>query len=196
MDDTPSLRTSVTLLVRLREHPEDQEAWTRFVNHYGPMLYRWSRRWGLQDADAQDVSQRVLVKLVSRLRQLTYDPSRSFRAWLHTLARHAWSDYLSDQSRAALGGTDSALFEIAAQEDFSRRLQEAFDAEVYELARLRVQDRVEPHTWEAYHLLAVDGQSGADVAQRLGMKVATVYVARSKVQKMLQEEVSRLQEQS
>jgi len=36
--------------------------------------------------------------------------------------------------------------------------------------------------------------SGADVAAALGMKVATVFVARSKVQKMLQEEIRKLEE--
>jgi RNA polymerase sigma-70 factor (ECF subfamily) len=194
MHDTPNASTSVTLLVRLREHPDDQHAWERFVKHYGPMLYRWCRRWGLQDADAQDVTQRVLLKLTSKLGQLQYDPGKSFRAWLHTLARHAWSDYVEDQGRSGLRGADSALFETAAQDDFAQRLQVAFDEEALELAQQRVQTRVEPHTWEAFRLLAVDGSSGADVAARLGMKIATVYVARSKVQKMLQEEVCRIQE--
>ena len=193
MDDTPNASTSVTLLVRLRDHPDDQNAWERFVKHYGPMLYRWCRRWGLQDADAQDVTQRVLLKLTSKLSQLQYDPSKSFRAWLHTLAHHAWSDYVTDQGRMGLRGADSALFESAAQDDFAQRLQDAFDEEALELAQQRVQTRVEPHTWEAFRLLAVDGSSGAEVAARLGMKVATVYVARSKVQKMLQEEVCRIQ---
>ena len=59
------------------------------------------------------------------------------------------------------------------------------------MARVRL--RVQPHTWEAFRMVALDGMSGAAVGERLGMKVATVYVARSKVQKMLQEEVRRLQ---
>ena len=56
----------------------------------------------------------------------------------------------------------------------------------------RVRLRVEPRTWDAFQLLAIEGRSGAEVAQRLQMKVATVFVARSKVQRMLREEVSRL----
>jgi RNA polymerase sigma-70 factor (ECF subfamily) len=40
----------------------------------------------------------------------------------------------------------------------------------------------------------VKGESGAEAAQALGMKVATVFVARSKVQKMLQEEIRKLEE--
>ena len=57
----------------------------------------------------------------------------------------------------------------------------------------RVRLRVQPRTWQAFHLLAVEGRSGAEAAERLGMKVATAFVARSKVQKMIQDEVRKLE---
>ena len=58
----------------------------------------------------------------------------------------------------------------------------------------RVQRRVEPHTWDAFRLLALEGCSGAEAAGKLGMKVATVFVARSKVQKLLRQELAKLDE--
>jgi hypothetical protein len=57
----------------------------------------------------------------------------------------------------------------------------------------RVRLRVRPHTWQAFHLLAVGGRSGAEAAERLDMKVAPVFVARSKVQKVPLEEVRKLE---
>jgi DNA-directed RNA polymerase specialized sigma24 family protein len=66
------------------------------------------------------------------------------------------------------------------------------DQEQLAQARTQVQQRVEAHTWEAFHLTAVEGLSGAEVAERLGLKLATVFKAKSKVQKMLQAEVARL----
>ena len=84
------------------------------------------------------------------------------------------------------------LAAVEAQEDLACRLAEAFDQEVLKEAAARVRLRVEPRTWDAFHLLAVEGRSGAEAAQQLRMKVATVFVARSKVQRMLREEVSRL----
>jgi DNA-directed RNA polymerase specialized sigma24 family protein len=62
------------------------------------------------------------------------------------------------------------------------------------MARVRL--RVQPHTWQAFQLLALEGRSGAEVAAQLNMKVATVFVARSKVQKMIQEEVRQLEGRS
>jgi RNA polymerase sigma-70 factor (ECF subfamily) len=43
--------------------------------------------------------------------------------------------------------------------------------------------------------MAIDGLSAVEVAQRLGMKVATVFVARSRVQRMLREEIARLEQE-
>jgi hypothetical protein len=55
-----------------------------------------------------------------------------------------------------------------------------------------VRGRVEPHTWEAFRLTALEGASGAAVGEQLHLKVATVFKARSKVQKMLQEQIREL----
>jgi len=40
---------------RLSVPAVDPEAWAEFVRRYGPMVYRWCLRWGLQEADAQDM---------------------------------------------------------------------------------------------------------------------------------------------
>ena len=66
--------TRVTLLERLRHDPANQAAWNEFVGQYGPTLYRWCRGLGLQEADAEDVTQMVLLRLVAKLRTFAYDP--------------------------------------------------------------------------------------------------------------------------
>ena len=196
-DSTPS--TSTTLLGRLRQDPADQAAWAEFVRRYGPQVYRWCRTWRLQEADAEDVTQAVLVRLSARMRTFTHDPARSFRAYLMTLARYAWCDFLetSKQPGAGGGGSDvlGMLETVEAGDDLVRRLNEQFDQEVLAEAQARVRQRVEPHTWEAFRLTALEGLSGAEAAARLGLKVATVYKAKSKVQQMLHEEVARLDRQ-
>ena len=85
MRDAPDLRTSASLLGRLRHQPTDQEAWSEFVDRYGEKIYGWCRRWHLQDADAKDVTQAVLASLCIKMRTFSYDPGLSFRGWLRTL---------------------------------------------------------------------------------------------------------------
>ena len=77
---------------------------------------------------------------------------------------------------------------VEARADLEQRLDDAFNAEVLDLAMHRVKQRVKTATWEAFHLTAVEGLSGADAAKKLDMPVAHVFVAKNRVQKMLQEE--------
>jgi RNA polymerase sigma-70 factor (ECF subfamily) len=175
--------------------PADQAAWVQFTERYGRKIYAWCRRWNIQGADAEDLTQDVLLKLAEKMQTFDYDPSRSFRAWLKTVTRHAWSDSWSGRKAAVAAGGSQALellHTVEAREDLVRRLEEEFDRELLDEAMNRVRIRVIPRTWEAFERTALQGQSGAEAAQELGMKVATVFVARSKVQKMLQEEMQKL----
>jgi RNA polymerase sigma factor (sigma-70 family) len=189
-------RTRVTLLGRLGRDQSDPQAWSEFVEHYGRKIYGWCRNWGLQDADAQDVTQHVLLKLVDRFRDFRYEPGRSFRAWLKTLTHHAWHDYLKARRRSGQGTGDGSMLglvaDVEAREELALRLQDVFDRELLDEAMARVRLRIEPRTWDAFRLLTFDDWSGAQTAQHLGMKVATVFVSRSKVLRMIREEVTRL----
>jgi RNA polymerase sigma-70 factor (ECF subfamily) len=197
MDNSSGSRTSATLLGRLRQDATDQEAWGAFVARYSPRIYSWCRHWKLQEADAQDVTQNVLVTLAQKMSSFAYDPARSFRGWLRTITEHALSDFLASRQRAVLGSGDTQVEEmlhtVEARSDLVSRLDREFDQELLEEARARVQVRVEPHTWEAFHLTALEGLSGADTAERLGLQVTAVFKAKSRVQRMLQEELRKLE---
>ena len=185
--------TSPTLLGQLQRDPNDEEAWREFVRRYGPKVYRWCRSWKLQPADANDVTQNVLLKLVRRMRTFHYDPTRSFRAWLKTLTHHALSDFLKD-CRAKGSGVTEPLQETAARDSLVQSLQEEFDQELLDEALARVRLRIAPKKWAAFRLTALDGLSGKEAAAQLDMKVATVFTAKSKVLQMVQEERRRLEE--
>ena len=197
MSDASDSRTRVSLLDRICQNPGDQVAWNEFVSRYSPKIDRWCRRWGLQEADAQDVTQMVLLQLATKMRRFAYDPTRSFRAWLKTLTQHAWSDFVADRQRAVTAKGDSQMMEalgtLEARKDLETCLEEAFDLELMELATLRVRQQVEPRTWEAFRLTALEGLSGAEAAAHLGMQVDAVFKAKSNVKKRLQEEIRQLE---
>jgi len=188
--------TRITLLSRLKSVPDDPSAWAEFVHRYGRKIIAWCRSWGLQEADAQDVTQNVFLNLTTSLRDFRYDSRGCFRAWLKTITHHAWRDYLEKRNKLVTPSecdlVHDQLSAFEARDDLSTRLTELVEQELFREAAARVRLRVEPRTWDAFRLLAIDGQSGAQTARQLGMKVATVFVARSKVQRMLCEEVKRL----
>jgi RNA polymerase sigma-70 factor (ECF subfamily) len=187
--------TSLTLLERLQNNPEDPKAWSLFVERYQPRIRRWCLTWGLQESDADDLSQDVLVKLFGALRKFRYDPARSFRAWLRTITQHAWIDFLAARRRdpgKPFARMDTIAGSAEAFSDLERQIEDAFDRELLEVATRRVRKRVKPATWDAFQLTAVDGLSGADAASKLKIPVAHVFVAKRRVQLMLQEEVGFL----
>jgi RNA polymerase sigma-70 factor (ECF subfamily) len=184
-------------LARLRRDVLDQAAWGEFVRCYGRRIEIWCRKWDLQEADVQDLTQTVLAELAAKMRTFVYDPARSFRAYLKTLVRYAWCDFLEKRKRQQVGSGDTQDWELLltapAREDLERQLVEEFDRELLDQAVERVRQRVKPHTWEAYRLTAVEGLSGASAAARLDLQVMTVFKAKSKVKRMLQAEIRDLE---
>ena len=140
---------SVTIAPILESTPR-QAAWQEFARRYEPRLLGWCKHWRLHEADARDVTQTILLQLMTKLQSFEYDPTRSFRAWLKTLTHHAWQDLLvrRRQLQTNLGAMvkSDPLSTLEARNDLQTRLQEAFDLEVMDLAMERVQTRVEPNT--------------------------------------------------
>jgi len=196
MANDSSSATSPTLLGRLRLSPGDQQAWGQFVDRYGRKIYGWIRARGLQEADAQDVTQNVLVELARQMSSFEYRSTGSFRSWLRTIAYRAWCDFLKSRQRA--GGAplgDNILTQLAGPdvaEDMMKHLDEECEREMMEEAMIRVRLRVHPSTWQSFVMTALEGKAGAEVAAALNLKVGTVWVNRSKVTKMLQVEIQRL----
>ncbi len=197
MSEANSSRTSVTLLGRLRLDAGDQAAWNDFVARYEPKILLWCRGWGLQESDARDVAQDVLLKLHRLLAKFAYDPSRSFRGWLRTLTHHAWRDLVDDRRRKGMGSGDTAMQEffqnVAAGDTLVEHLEEEYRSELLDQAMELVRARVEPRTWDAFRLTTFEGCSGATVADRLEMKITRVYTAKSEVKRMIRAEVRMLE---
>jgi len=196
MGDIETPRTSQTLLRRVAQPDFDQTAWNEFVDLYGPLVFRWCCAWGLQAADAEDVTQNVLLDLARQMTSFEYSPSGSFRGWLRTVTRRARCDHFSHSSRPGGGSGDSRvlrlLLSVEARDALAQQCAADCDRELFELAAAQVRLRVEPRTWESFRLTAVEGLSGAAAAQRLGLAVLAVFQNKSRVQRMLRDEIRRL----
>jgi RNA polymerase sigma factor (sigma-70 family) len=177
--------------------PKDQAAWDDFVARYQPKILEWCHRWRLQESDAHDVTQAVLLKLSRLMATFDYDPSRSFRGWLKTLTHHAWRDLVDERKRGGIASGDSRIGEffesLEAGDDLVRHLDKEFHRELMDQAMVLVRPRVEPRTWDAFRLTALEGCSGAAAAAQLEMKVARVYVAKSEVKAMIRQEIRKLE---
>ena len=107
--------TRPSLLLRLRD-PLDEPAWRHFVELYAPVVYGYARKQGLQDADASDICQDVLVGVARSVGRLEYDPAKgAFRNWLFTIVRRKLALWWTAQGRQAAWSGDSAMHRMLEQ---------------------------------------------------------------------------------
>ncbi len=183
--------TSITLLERLRR-PDDQQAWARFVEIYAPLLFHWARRAGLNEPDAADLVQDVLLLLLEKLPDFAYDPQKTFRGWLRTVTLNKWRE--KQRRREVTQAAGAPLDQLPAQEESEK----FWDVEYrqYLLGRVMetMQATFQPTSWKACCQMVVAGRPAQDVASELGISVAAVYMAKSRVLKRLREELTGLWE--
>jgi RNA polymerase sigma-70 factor (ECF subfamily) len=191
-------KTRPSLLLRIRDE-RDGAAWSQFVDIYAPLIYGFSRKRGLQDADAADVTQDVLQTVCSAIKQFDYDPQMgSFRSWLFTVARNKLHKKHASARRpgAGAGGTD-AIEKIESHPDpaldENAAWEEEYEQRLFAWAADQVQGDVNPKTWQAFAQTAVEGKKARDVAKELGMTVAAVYLAKSRVTQRLKALIEQLQ---
>ncbi len=183
MAEIPPTRAS--LLVRLRD-PQDQAAWTEFIALYGPLVYNYARKQGLQDADAADLGQEVLRAVAGCVGRLEYDPSRgSFRNWLFTVVRRKLSTWRSARGNRVRGSGDPATQQLLEQHPAPAPDEAEWEAEwedqVFSWACAQVRKDVTDSTWQAFWRTALEGQPTKRVAAELGLTPTAVYLARRRV---------------
>lgn len=183
--------TSVSLLLRLRRGA-DQAAWDRFVELYTPLMYRWTTRLGAQSADARDVVQDVLVRLITVLPTFDYDRGRSFRAWLRTVVTNKWRERLRKPVPFAV--SESALDGLAGHHEDGLWNDAEDQAEICRHALELIRPEYAPTTWAAFMQTAVEGRPVAVTAAELGLSTNSVYLARSRILARLRQEIAGLWE--
>lgn len=188
MHEFPETRDSLLLQIR---DPSDRESWYEFAAIYRPIVYRMARRRGLQDADAQDLAQRVLLSVADAISDWESDPQRArFRNWLSRVARNEIVDaFRRIRPDAGKGGTTvvKQLAEQPASTD--DEFEQDRHRELFRWAAKEIYNEFADETWIAFWQTTVDAIPIEDVAAELGKSVGAVYTARSRVMKRLQEKV-------
>ncbi len=189
--------TRATLLVRLKD-PRDTVAWSEFVDLYGPVVYGFARKRGLQDSDAADMVQEVLRSVARNADRMEYDPKKgTFRGWLYTVTRNKIYNFLTSQKRRPRAAGDvSSQERLEALADPSNQSEADWELEYQRRLSSKAMDRVkhefQPATWQAFVGTAVEGRQALEVGQALKMSPGAVYVAKSRVLARLRDEVQKL----
>lgn len=191
MTSLPETRES--LLVQIRD-PGDAAAWERFVTVYRPAVFRLAVRCGLQETDAEDLAQRVMISVSRAIGGWTKDAKRgTFRGWLLRIARNEIINALTRRPKdAGRGGTSvvNQLEQCASTKDSVEALiEDEHRRAIFRWAAEEIRPEFQAATWQAFWLSSVEGQAVDDVAMKLGKSVGAVYAARSRIIRRLKDVV-------
>jgi RNA polymerase sigma-70 factor (ECF subfamily) len=156
-------------------------------DRHAPDLRRYFVRLGAPNGDVDDLIQATFLEVVRAAER--FDPAYPVRAWLFGIATFLWRRHRRSLGRAAtrlaawagLSKADLAPSpaEIFEGDEASRRFQRAFDA-------LSAKKR------EVFTLVTLEGFSGEEAANALGVPVNTIWTrlhhARLELRRALEEE--------
>lgn len=197
MSEFPETRDS--LLVQVQD-PANRDAWELFASIYRPVIVRIALARGLQHADAQDLSQQVLMAVAGAVGDWEKrDESTKFRHWLSRVTKNAILNALTRRPKdQALGGSsaENLLMEIVDRDEATTALIETeYRRELYLRAAKAVRVEFRPESWQAFEMSVSGDMAMEEVAEKLGKGIGAIYTARSRIMFRLSEVISELEEQ-
>lgn len=185
--DWPTTRVNLLQVVC---NSDEHAAWRNFVDIYGPLVFAYCRKQGLQDADAADVCQNVMMRLNRAIRSFEYSVDRgTFRSWLRTICRNEvlrhyrgrYSRGQSDQSANSPSAWDEVYDEHQWTEDFH--------GHIFKIALARIRPEFSEDIWRAFQMLWVEDRKVDDVVAEFGQNRNWLYKAKHRVISRLEREV-------
>ena len=189
--------TASSLLEKVRA--DDQEAWGRLVELYGPLIEYWGRQGSLNPQDCADLVQETFGAVWLHIAKFRRErPGDSFRGWLYRIARNKRIDCIRAEAahpRPAGGSTAvGRLHQLPAPQLPDEEPPEPDDPadpgseRALQLRALnQIRSNFEPKTWRAFTLTVVEGMKAPAAATTLGMTAAAVRKAKSRVLQRLRE---------
>ncbi|MCG8649046.1 MAG: sigma-70 family RNA polymerase sigma factor [Pirellulales bacterium] len=191
--EASSYFTSLTLVARAQAN--DQAAWQRLVDLYGPLIFSWGCRGGLSAEDSADVMQEVFASVAKAIARFDPTAQGRFRGWLWTITRNKICDHHRRSADQPLGkGGDTALRRMTQlPEQWDDHQSEVTEDEIRSLCHRAlelIRPDFQPHTFHAFWLCVIDGKPTDEVAAEVGLTSNGVRQAKSRVLRRLRAELS------
>ncbi len=189
-----SLHTRKTLIERVKL--QDDHSWEDFVFYYRSYIFAVIQGMGMSNQDAEDLSQKVLIKLWKNLPDYEYRPgSCKFRTWLCTVIRsevYSWLRSLKSRNKRI-----ESLKEMSdGDEQFSmpeieRLASQEWKSHIGKLAWDNIKDSFSDKVIEAF-LMFSEGKTTSEIAEELQVEANTINVYKKRVRDRLCKEISLL----
>lgn len=164
---------------------------------YGPLLRRWIRRYDVQESDADDVVQEVLVAVSMDVGRFEHEGAPgAFRGWLKVILINRLREHWRARDRMPRVTGSDVDARLAQLEDPNSDASRVWDRQHDEHVLARLLDLAEPNfatsTWRAFQRVALEGARADEVARELEISLNAVFVAKSRVLSRLRAEAAGL----
>ena len=193
--------TSLSLLNRLRCSPEP-DSWDRLVELYAPLIRAWLRKYDVQDSDADDLVQEVLLAVSKDLSKFEHGGQPgAFRGWLKAILVNRLRKFWRARDRRPQARGDSDMHARLAQlDDPATEMSQIWNRQHDQYVLRQLLALAEPHfapnTWKAFCRVVLDGARPDMVAKELELSLNAVCLAKSRVLRRLRQESEGLIESS
>ena len=194
--------TRVTLLNRLK-NIDDQESWRDFFDTYWKFLYNCALRYGLTEAEAEEVVQETVIEVSRKMPDFQYDPNQSFKGWLLHTTRWRILDQLRKRKRSGPRvsnraekdtGTDLVAQVPDPSGDYLDTMwEEEWQRNLMSAALDKVKTQVKPRQYQIFDLYVLKEWPVEKVVQTLKVSSGQVYLAKFKICRLLKREVKALE---
>ncbi len=204
-DDNPLFETRKSLLLRLKDH-QDQQGWLEFFDTYWRMIYAFCLKAGLSEEESEDVVQDTMVSVARQMPEFQYDPAKGrFKAWLLTLVRRRivdqhrresrWNRIVS-KSRPIESSTGTETFDPAdpKRPDLESLWDSEWEGNLIHRALKQVRQQVSEKQYLMYEMHVLREVPISTVVSNLQTSAMSVYMAKHRVGKLLRAELGKLRQ--
>ncbi|VGO18696.1 RNA polymerase sigma factor [Pontiella sulfatireligans] len=191
--------TRYTLIQRVQEN-QDEHSWEEFLQAYQPYIQAIIRNMNINEHDAEDIVQQVMLKVWKKIGEIDNDPNKRFRSWLSTVTSNCVKDFIrkrkQDVARLEKAAQDETLSYINSIRlpDIEEIAERRWGVHVFNLALERIDGLFSGKAIQVF-MLSLEGMPVDVIAQRMELKENSVYRLKNRVKERLALEIKQLREE-
>ncbi|WP_322608874.1 RNA polymerase sigma factor [Pontiella agarivorans] len=190
--------TRKTLIARIKDQ-YDEQAWQEFIEFYTRYIYSIIRQMRISEDDADEIHQKVMVKLWAKIPDLNTEEILRFRSYLATVTKNEVRQFIRSRTRRverenkAYHDDSISYLQSIRLPEIDQIAEEEWRVHLTNLALKKVQTQFSRKAIEAFKL-RIQGISYEEIAQRVGLTVGSVKKLTSRVKTSFYAEVEQLKQ--
>lgn len=169
----------------------DEIGWNEFYDTYKGLIWSRASELRLNQTEKEDLVQLVMTEFFKGSQNFKYDRSKGrFRTYLGRVIRNKAYDLMKKRKDGTVS-TEIVEFDVLWESAEDRWAIE-WENHLLKQAFEELKVKIEPTTYQSYHLFVVEQLPAKQVAKLLEIKANAVYQHKTRVEEMLREIVKSL----